>query len=97
MDLSKLRKAKKITQSELSKELYISQPLLSFWEKGLREPSIEILPKLAELLHISIEELVYAIIETKQTNLHKSEVQSWKGFITYSSHLMEISIISINV
>ncbi len=74
--MNDLRKKLGLTQMEMAKKLYVSQTLVSSWEKGLREPSIEILPKLAEILHISIEQLVYAIIETKQTNLHKSEVQS---------------------
>lgn len=74
--MKNLRKKIKITQHDLAKKLFVSQTLISAWENGIREPSIEILPKLAELLHISIEQLVYAIIETKQQNLHKSEVHS---------------------
>lgn len=59
------RKKVGLTQLGLAKKLYISQTLVSSWENGLREPSIDILPKLAKILHISIEELVFAIIETK--------------------------------
>ncbi len=73
MTLRQLRNLKKITQSEFSKKLYVSQPLLSFWEQGVREPSIEILPKMAKILHITIEELVYAIIETKNSKDYKKE------------------------
>ena len=76
MTLKMIRISKKFTQTQVAKNLFVTQRCLSNWENGTREPPISILPKLAELLHISIEQLVYAIIETKQTNLHNSEVQS---------------------
>ena len=65
MTLSILRKNKKLTQTELSKKLYVSQRLISAWEKAERTPSIEMIPKLSKILNCSIEELVFAIINTK--------------------------------
>ncbi len=62
--LDKFLKEKQITQSYLAKKLKISQSAISQWNSGTT-PKIEQLPKLAEVLNCSIEELVYAIIETK--------------------------------
>lgn len=69
--LTKLR----CKQQWIANELNVSQQCVSSWFCGRSNPPIVLLPKLAEILHISIEQLVYAIIETKQQNLHKSEVQ----------------------
>lgn len=60
-----LRKNLKLSQSELAKKLYLSQRTISSYENGTRTPPIDLLPKLAEVLNCSIEELVYAIIDTK--------------------------------
>ncbi len=62
--LSKIIKEKQITQSELAKKLNVSQSAVSQWNSGCT-PKYEQLPKLAEVLNCSIEELVYAIIDTK--------------------------------
>lgn len=67
----KLRKKLMIKQSAIAQELNISQPLISSWENGTRTPPIDVVPKLAEILHCSIEELVLALIETKQTYTSK--------------------------
>lgn len=63
-----LRKKVNCKQSNIAKDLKISQPLISQWETGKRQPPVDILPKLAKILHCSIEELVYSIIETKKVN-----------------------------
>lgn len=64
--MKRIRKAKKIKQAYIAKKLSVSQVLVSCWETGKREPSISVLPKLAEILGCSIEEVVYAIIESQQ-------------------------------
>lgn len=65
MKLSNFRKETKLTQSDLAKKLFLDQTTISKYEKGKISPPIEQLPKLAQVLNCSIEELVYAIIETK--------------------------------
>lgn len=66
MTLKNLRIVNKIKQVEVAKELNLSRIAIANYEKGSRTPSIEMLPKLAEILNCSIEELVLAIIETKK-------------------------------
>lgn len=61
-----LRIKKYLSQKNLAEKLFVSQRTISWWETGKREPSISVLPKLAEILGCSIEEVVYAIIESQQ-------------------------------
>ena len=69
MTLKNLRIVNKIKQVEVAKELNLSRIAIANYEKGSRTPSIEMLPKLAEILNCSIEELVLAIIETKKQSV----------------------------
>lgn len=70
--MKELRKRNNLKQDYVSNLLKISQPLISSWENGTRTPPVDILPKLAEVLNCSIEELVYAIIDTKNNNKSKN-------------------------
>lgn len=47
-----------LTQQELSLKLGVRQNTVSQWENGNRVPSVEILPKLADVLNCTIDELV---------------------------------------
>lgn len=66
MDLKELRQLKNIKQVAISEELKIKNNTYSQYETGKREPSISVLPKLAEILNCSIEEVVFAIINSQQ-------------------------------
>lgn len=79
MNVAHLRKKMKISQQQISETLFVDQTTISKYERGLIYPSIELLPKLAEILHCSIEELVLALIETKQTYTRKLNKKSKLG------------------
>lgn len=64
--LKSLRLQQNVKQITLTNTFNFSKGCISQWENGTRTPPIEILPKLAEVLNCTIEELVYAIIETKK-------------------------------
>ena len=53
-----LRKAKNMTQEELSKMLKVSQPVLNRWETGSRNPSLKTLKKISDVFNISIDTLL---------------------------------------
>ncbi len=74
--LQKTRKRLELTQQEIAKKLFLSQRTISSWEKGTRTPPVEQLPKLAQVLNCSIEELVYAIIETKNQKEKNPDVKT---------------------
>ena len=52
------RKAKKLTQAKLAEMLYISEKTVSKWENGKGVPDTNILLKLCEILHVSMNELL---------------------------------------
>ena len=55
--IQKLRKERGMTQNELAEKLFISYQAVSQWENGNTKPDIELLPKLAEIFDVSIDEL----------------------------------------
>jgi transcriptional regulator with XRE-family HTH domain len=56
-----LRKKKKVSQKVLSKRIGITQGYLSLIEKGLREPSLDLIKKIAESLDIPQQLLFLSI------------------------------------
>lgn len=58
MNFRELRKQKGITQTFIARQLGVSNNCVSFWEKGRNKPSIAVLPRLAEILNVSLDELI---------------------------------------
>ncbi len=58
MKLKKLRKENHLTQNDVAKVLNVNQRTYSGYELGLSEPNIQSLIKLAELYHVSLDELL---------------------------------------
>jgi len=56
--VAELRKEQSITQSQLAKILGISQQLIAAYEAGTRKIPASLLPKLAKLFAVTLEELV---------------------------------------
>ena len=52
------RKKKQLTQEQLADQLNVSNKTISKWERGLGYPDILILPTLAKVLDISVNELL---------------------------------------
>lgn len=56
--ISERRKAINLTQNELAKKLHITDKAVSKWERGLSLPDISVLIPLAEILDISLYDLL---------------------------------------
>lgn len=56
--IAKKRKAINMTQNELAEKLNITDKAVSKWERGLSFPDISILIPLAEILKISLYDLL---------------------------------------
>lgn len=69
--LNRILKNNKITQKEVAEILNVSQGVVSQWFTGYCLPSLILIPKLANAINCSIEELVIALIET-QKNKNKT-------------------------
>lgn len=55
-----------IKQSQLAKKLGVTQQLVSKWVTGGCQPQIDMLPKLAEALNCSVEEIVNCFKEPQK-------------------------------
>ena len=74
------REKKNITQSELADKLCVTRQAVSNWENGKTEPDIEMLNKIASVLEMSIEELIYGFKrETKIINTKNVTENITKG------------------
>lgn len=58
--ISSLRKEKGMTQSELAEKMNVTDKAVSKWERNLSCPDVNSIPKLAEVLGITVEELLNA-------------------------------------
>lgn len=58
--ISSLRKEKGMTQNDLAQKLNVTDKAVSKWERNLSCPDINSIPKLAEVLEVSVEELLDA-------------------------------------
>ena len=47
-----------MTQDELGKRLGVKQPTISMWETNRAQPRAELLPKLADILGCTVDELL---------------------------------------
>lgn len=67
--ISSIRREKGFTQKELAEQLNVTDKAVSKWERDIALPDINTLPKLAEILDITIEELITA--KPQKTNNHR--------------------------
>jgi len=71
--LKNYRKVMGYTQEQLAKEWAYSTDAISAWERGVRVPSSQQLPRIANLLKIAPEELVQSLNTNRgKTNAHGS-------------------------
>lgn len=64
-NLKTLRKQKGFSQEELAARLHVVRQTVSKWEKGLSVPDADALIRLAEVLEVSVSELLGAKIESE--------------------------------
>lgn len=58
-NIKSFREQKNITQTELAEKLNVTRQAVSNWENEKTEPDIETLHKIASVLEVSVEELIY--------------------------------------
>lgn len=72
--IAELRKAKNMTQLELANKLNITDKAVSKWERDISCPDINTFPKLAEVLEVSVDELLQANSLKDETNKKEDNV-----------------------
>ena len=65
-NLKTLRKQKGFSQEELATRLHVVRQTISKWEKNLSVPDADTLIRLAEILEVSVSELLGAKIENEK-------------------------------
>ena len=66
-----LRKEKGMTQLELAEKMGVTDKAVSKWERDLSFPDVSSIPKLAEILGVSVDELMQIKAESKEEPLKK--------------------------
>lgn len=72
--IAQLRKAKGLTQKDLADRLGVSDKAVSRWETGRNYPDIETLQRLAQVLEVSLEELLQGELKLKRKNTSTKKV-----------------------
>ena len=73
--LVQLRKERGMTQKDLAEKLYVSDKAVSKWERGLSLPDITLLQPMAEMLDVSVTELLSGRYIRKDQTLTVEEVE----------------------
>lgn len=63
--ISSLRKENGMTQLELAEKMGVTDKAVSKWERDLSCPDINTIPKLAEIFHVSVDQLMQVNTEPK--------------------------------
>lgn len=67
------RKSKKLTQAKLAEKVFVSEKTVSKWENGKGLPDTNLLPKLCEVLGVSLNELLSGEKIITNNNYKKNE------------------------
>lgn len=86
-NIAKLRKLNNLTQEQLAEKVGVSPQAVSKWENGLSCPDITLLPTIAKLFGITVDELLGDEIDTEkiskpQINYEKKSKSNEGGKIT---------------
>jgi len=93
--ISFLRKEKGMTQSELAEKMNVTDKAVSKWERNLSCPDINSIPRLAEILDISTDELLNA---QKKNDLNSNRINEILDLILIGIGLaMGVSTIVISI
>ena len=92
--IASLRKEKGMTQSELAEKMNVTDKAVSKWERDLSCPDINTISKLADVLDISVEELLKA----KKQDYNNNKLKDLINLIFKAIALaMGVAVIVLNI
>lgn len=92
--IATLRKEKKMTQSDLAQKMNVTDKAVSKWERGISLPDVETISKLADVLEVSVEEL----LKSKKKSYLNSKTKELINLILKAVALaMSISVLVLNI
>lgn len=83
-NLVRIRKERKVSQSELAKELGLTQQVVSGYEKGKCCPNFEVATKIADYFNISLDTLAGHIVKDDNENSLQSRMMFYFQELTES-------------
>jgi len=92
--IKKIRKQKGLSQTDLGERIGVSQQVITNYERGLREPDIETLLKIAGALDVTLESLIgekpvrpedqtSRAVQKRIEQIKKSTPEKQKAFISF--------------
>jgi transcriptional regulator with XRE-family HTH domain len=85
--IARLRKEKKLTQSELADLLQVTDKAISRWETGEGLPEVSLLPNLAKILNVTVDELLDGA-RKQEKHEENMEVDNKKDLIRFNNHAL---------
>ena len=93
--IASLRKQKGMTQNELAEKMNVTDKAVSKWERDLSCPDINAISKLADILDVSVEELLKA---KKKENSNTAKMKDLINLIFKAVALaMGIAVVVLNI
>ena len=93
--IAALRKQKGMTQNELAEKMNVTDKAVSKWERDLSCPDINTISKLADILDVSVEELLKA---KKKENSNTTKMKDLINLIFKAVALaMGIAVVVLNI
>ena len=93
--IASLRKQKGMTQNELAEKMNVTDKAVSEWERDLSCPDINTISKLADILDVSVEELLKA---KKKENSNTAKMKDLINLIFKAVALaMGIAVVVLNI
>lgn len=83
--IAELRREKKMTQKDLADQLNITDKAVSKWERGLSGPDISLLTPLADILEITVSELLNG---EKKVSVNEEIEENLNNAITYTEKIV---------
>ena len=74
--LAEIRKEKQMTQKELAEKLFVSDKTVSKWERGNSMPNVTLLIPIADVLGITVTELLKGEKLREEKTLNSDEVEN---------------------
>ncbi len=92
--IASLRKEKGMTQNELAEKMNVTDKAVSKWERDLSCPDVNTISKLADILEVSVEELLKA---KKKDNLEMKTKDLMNLIFKAVALAMGIAAVTLNI
>lgn len=92
--IASLRKEKGMTQNELAEKMNVTDKAVSKWERDLSCPDVNTISKLADILEVSVEELLKV---KKKDNLEMKTKDLMNLIFKAVALAMGIAVVTLNI